>query len=167
MTTLTSAQFRRRLARFSRSQEDLNIHRRALTPLSVGDKVFIQNQHGTHPNKWNRTGLVVEIGNFDQNRIRVDGSGRLTLRNRRFLRQYTPASTIIESGRSHSTGKSNPDHPAAESDKFTMSEMRLRPRQPPQSERGTPTALEQPAKQPPKNDLQVTTSDTSPTHQNG
>ena len=110
-------------ARFSRSQEDLNMHTRALTPLSVGDKVFIQNQHGPHPNKWDRTGLVVEVGNFDQYRIKVDGSGRLTLRNRRFLRKYTPASTIIESGRSHLTNTSNLDLPVPESDKFRMPEM--------------------------------------------
>ena len=154
-------------ARFSRSQEDLNMHTRALTPLSVGDKVFIQNQHGPHPNKWDRTGLVVEVGNFDQYRIKVDGSGRLTLRNRRFLRKYTPASTIIESGRSHLTDTSNLDLPVPESDKFRMPEMCLRLRQPPQSEEATPTApvLEQPATQHPNSDLQGTTFDTSPAHQ--
>ena len=53
-------------ARFSRSHKDLNVSTRASTPLSVGDKVFIQNQHGPHPIKWDRTGLVVEIENFDQ-----------------------------------------------------------------------------------------------------
>nr|XP_033946685.1 uncharacterized protein LOC117452278 [Pseudochaenichthys georgianus] len=37
------------------------------------------------------SGIVVESPGHDQYRIRVDGSGRLTLRNRRFLRAYTPA----------------------------------------------------------------------------
>ena len=83
-TTLTSAQFGKEAwaskekalkARFSRSQEDLNIYTRALTPLSVGDKVFSSKiSMGPHPNKWDRTGLVFEIGNFDQYRIKVDTS---------------------------------------------------------------------------------------------
>ncbi len=37
------------------------------------------------------TGVVVEVKQFDQYVIRVDGSGRATLRNRQFLRKYTPA----------------------------------------------------------------------------
>ena len=42
------------------------------------------------PNKWDKSGLVVEALNYDQYRIKVDGSGRLTLRNRRFLKVFTP-----------------------------------------------------------------------------
>ena len=34
---------------------------------------------------------MVESLGHDQYRVRVDGSGRLTLRNRRFLRSYAPA----------------------------------------------------------------------------
>ena len=43
-----------------------------------------------HPNKWDKTGIVVEVRQFDQYVIRVDGSGRVTLRNRRHLRKYVP-----------------------------------------------------------------------------
>ena len=50
----------------------------------------IQNQVGPHPTKWDRTGIVVEVRQFDQYVVRVDGSGRVTLRNRKFLRKYTP-----------------------------------------------------------------------------
>ena len=71
-------------------QEKWSEHTKALPPLRVGDRVRIQNQTGPHPNKWDRTGVVVEVRQFHQYLIRVDGSGRQTLRNRKFLRKYTP-----------------------------------------------------------------------------
>ena len=36
---------------------------------------------------------TVEVRQHDQYAIRVDGSGRITLRNRKFLRKFTPAMT--------------------------------------------------------------------------
>ena len=50
--------------------------------------VFIQNQDKSskHFKKWNRTGTVKEVRDFDQYVISVDGTGRLTLRNRQFLK---------------------------------------------------------------------------------
>ena len=65
-------------------------HTRRLPALAVGDYVRIQNQTGQHPNKWDRTGTVVEVKQHDQYQVKVDGSGRVTLRNRRFLRKFTP-----------------------------------------------------------------------------
>ena len=65
-------------------------HTKHLSPLSVGDKVFIQNQVGNHPRRWERTGVVVEVKDHDQYSVRVDATGRLTLRNRKFLRFYQP-----------------------------------------------------------------------------
>ena len=59
-------------------------------PLSIGERVFLQNQQGNHPTKWDRSGTVMESTGHDQYRVKVDGSGRLTLRNRRFLLAYTP-----------------------------------------------------------------------------
>ena len=53
-----------------------------LQPLNVGDSVRVQNQSGNHPNKWYKTGIVVEIGDNDKY---IDGS--LILRNRRYLRK--------------------------------------------------------------------------------
>ena len=76
--------------RHMRCEERLSLHTRRLPPLTVGNHVRIQNQIGQHPSKWDKTGVVVEVKQFDQYRIRVDGSGRLTLRNRKFLRSYTP-----------------------------------------------------------------------------
>ena len=76
--------------RHMRDAERLSEHTVNLPPLKVGDTVRIQNQVGPHPNKWDKTGIVIEVRQFHQYVIRVDGSGRVTLRNRRFLRRYTP-----------------------------------------------------------------------------
>ena len=52
----------------------------------MGHEVSIQNLVGNHPTKWNRTGLVTEVLGNDQYNVRVDGSGRITLRNRKHLK---------------------------------------------------------------------------------
>ena len=64
--------------------ERLTEHTRNLPPLKIGDYVRIQNQTGVNPTKWDRTGMVVEVRQYDQYVIRVDGSGRVTLRNRKW-----------------------------------------------------------------------------------
>ena len=81
--------------RHMRDAERLSQHTVNLPPLKVGDAVRIQNQVGPHPNKWDKTGIVIEVRQFHQYAIRMDGSGRVTLRNRRFLRRYTP---VVERG---------------------------------------------------------------------
>ena len=70
--------------------EKLSEHTKRLAVLKVGDHVRVQNQTGNAPRKWDRTGVVVEVRQFDQYVIKVHGSGRVTLRNRKFLRKYTP-----------------------------------------------------------------------------
>ena len=62
-------------------------------PLVVGDCVRVQNQTGPHPLKWDKTGIIIEVRQFDQYVVKVDGSGRVTLRNKKFLRKYIPALT--------------------------------------------------------------------------
>ena len=79
--------------RHMREAEYLSEHTKRLPPLSVGDYVRLQNQVGLHPLKWDKTGRVIEVRQFDQYVVRVDGSGRVTLRNRKYLRQYTPVQT--------------------------------------------------------------------------
>ena len=86
--------------RMTRTTEALRANTRPLRSLAAGDYVFIQNQLGLNPGKWDRSGIVVESLGHDQYLVKVDGSGRLTRRNRRFLRAYTPAS----SGRGHHPG---------------------------------------------------------------
>ena len=76
--------------RHMRHQEKWSEHTKILPPLQVGDRVRIQNQTGPHTNKWDRTGIVIEVRQFHQYLIRIDGSGRQTLRNRKFLRKFIP-----------------------------------------------------------------------------
>ena len=61
-----------------------------LSPLSTGQAVQIQNQTGTKPNKWLSTGVIVESLPHRQYRVRIDGSRRVTLRNRKFLKPIDP-----------------------------------------------------------------------------
>ena len=76
--------------RHQRDIERWTEHTRKLPPLKVGDTVRVQNQTGPNPTKWDKTGTVIEVLQNDQYRIRMDGSGRATLRNRRFLRKFLP-----------------------------------------------------------------------------
>ena len=76
--------------RHMRSAERWAEHTHRLPPLAVGDYVRLQNQTGPHPKKWDKTGRVIEVRQFDQYVIKVDGSGRVTLHNRKFLRNYVP-----------------------------------------------------------------------------
>ena len=76
--------------RHIRLAERWSEHTRRLPPLVVGDHVRIQNLRGAHPLKWDRTGEVVEVRQFDQYVVRVDGSRRATLRNRKHLRRIEP-----------------------------------------------------------------------------
>ena len=82
--------------RFIRTSEKLNDHAKNLKKLSVGDRCFVQNQTGPAPNKWDRTGIVTDVLPHDKYVVKVDGSGRMTTRNRKFLRSIQPASTTIQ-----------------------------------------------------------------------
>ena len=83
--------------RHMRAAERLDEHTKRLPPLPVGDHVRIPNQTGPAPNKWDRTGVVVEVRQFDQYVIRIDGSGRATVRNRKFLREFKLYKAIAQS----------------------------------------------------------------------
>ena len=70
---------------------------RPLTPLHAKERVALQN-HVTK--RWTRTGSIVEVLPDRQYRVRMDGSGRVTLRNRRFLKKVdkpAPENLIIPS----------------------------------------------------------------------
>ena len=62
----------------------------------MGDRCFVQNQTGPAPNRWDRTGIIIEAHPHDQFTVKIDGSGRLTTRNRKFLRYFQPASMDIQ-----------------------------------------------------------------------
>ncbi len=72
---------------------DYNIHCKTLTPLSKQTLVRIQEK-----GKWNRTGRIIEVLPNHQYRVKMDGSGRITLRNRKFIKAVLllPSPTIEE-----------------------------------------------------------------------
>lgn len=65
-------------------------HTKALRPLRVGDYVRVQNQIGPNPKRWEKTGVIMEKRDHDQYMVKIDGSSRATLRNRKFIRLYEP-----------------------------------------------------------------------------
>ena len=62
-----------------KSMGNFSEHTIPLPPLNYGLHVLIQNQTGVFPNKWGKTGVIVEIKDVHQYVVKVDGSGRLTL----------------------------------------------------------------------------------------
>ena len=78
------------MCRHAKAAERWSEHTQRLPPLMVGDKVLIQNQSGPYPNKWDKSGAITEVRQHDQYVVKVDGSGRVTLRNRKFLRKFVP-----------------------------------------------------------------------------
>ena len=66
----------------------LAIGTRPLPPLTVGDKVLVQNQTGRDPTRWDKSGEIVEVLPHDQVNVLMHGSRRISLRNRRFVRKY-------------------------------------------------------------------------------
>jgi len=71
-------------------QYDYNEHTQNQEPLKVGDYVQVQNMEGTKPGRWDRTARVAECLNDRQYTIVMDGSRRVRLKNRRFLRKISP-----------------------------------------------------------------------------
>ena len=76
--------------RYALADRQWSEHTKSLPPLQPGTHVYLQNQTGNRPKHWNKTGVVVESLPYHQYRVRMDGSGRATLRNRKFLRIYSP-----------------------------------------------------------------------------
>ena len=76
--------------RLTKQSENLRKNTKHLLPLQQGDHCHIQNQNGRFPRKWDKTGVVVQVNENDQYTVKVHGKGRLTLRNRKYLRKYQP-----------------------------------------------------------------------------
>ena len=58
--------------------------------IEVDTPVILQNQTGNNPTKWDKTGVVLENKPHSKVVIRVDGSRRVTTRNRKFVRKLIP-----------------------------------------------------------------------------
>ena len=76
--------------RHFRKCENFNKKVFKLKPLLAGQAVYIQNQVGPNPNKWGKSGTVVEVLPHSSYMVKIDGSNKVTKRNRRFLRAFTP-----------------------------------------------------------------------------
>ena len=76
--------------RHVRSVDAYNEHTKELPELEERDFVAVQNQHGNKPGRWDRTGIVIDKLPYRQYRIKMDGSNRPSIRNRRFLRKIDP-----------------------------------------------------------------------------
>ena len=92
---LASERERALAKRATASTENLLPKTKDLGKLSFGQEVRIQNQAGEKPKRWDNTGVVVKCKGFDQYLVKNDGSGRLTLRNRQFLKPIVPYGKVI------------------------------------------------------------------------
>ena len=72
------------------SKERMDEKTKNLPPLKVGDYVQVQNQVGPKPNRWDKSGRVVKTHGHRQYSLQIDGSRRVTLRNRKFLKSVEP-----------------------------------------------------------------------------
>lgn len=97
--------------RHSLGKERWSEHTKNLPPLAPGDHVYVQNQRGNNPRRWERTGVVVEVKTHDQYTVKIDGSGRVTLRNRKFLRKFLPFHNPPQSTPNTIPTTSIPSHP--------------------------------------------------------
>ena len=99
--------------------ERYNRDKRPLTVLSVGDSVSIQNQRGSHPLRWDRTGVIVERLTNKQYLVKSDGSGRILLRTRAHLRKIDP---VTRRRGVHDVGDDRVAEKVADSDDIGKSE---------------------------------------------
>ena len=65
---------------------------KSLKPLIIGDTVLCQN---VRTKKWDKSGIIVEVKGFRQYLIKMDGSGRVSLRNRRHLQKLSTGNVGI------------------------------------------------------------------------
>ncbi|GFS00238.1 transcription factor IIIB 90 kDa subunit [Elysia marginata] len=76
-------------SRHMRDWERWSTQTKRLPPLKIRDHVRIQIYIRPNPLKRDNTERSIEV-RLDQYVVKVDGSGRVTSRNRKFLRQYSP-----------------------------------------------------------------------------
>ena len=71
---------------------------RQMPPLSIGDKVLVQNQTGRAPTKWDKSGVIVECKPHNQVNVMMDGSRKVSLRNRQFVRKIEAPMAVVSPG---------------------------------------------------------------------
>ena len=95
-------------------EEALSEHTRKLPILDVGDVVQVQNQRGPKANKWSLSGVIVESLGNNQYRVKMDGSGRVSLRNGQFLKRIHPVSSRLSPRGASSSANSGGQTPTCE-----------------------------------------------------
>ena len=74
--------------------EKLDCNARKLKDLVLGDHVYVQDQTGQTPRKWNKSGVILESLPHNSYLVKIDGSNKVTKRNRQFLRSFVPFQTV-------------------------------------------------------------------------
>ena len=69
-----------------------DVQAREKETLVKGDTVLCQN---VRTKKWDRSGVIVKVGDYRQYLVKMDGSGRISLRNRRHLQKLAPTDPNI------------------------------------------------------------------------
>ena len=94
----------------SAMQNRYNQFTKELHPLSVGDTVMVQDHDGRR--RWYKTGVIVECQGRRYT-VRMDGSGRILLRNRKFLRPHQASGpSCWDPSPQHSTAEDQGEHPS-------------------------------------------------------
>ena len=70
-------------------------HTKVLQPLVAGQWVQLQNLRGNHPLKSDYSGVIVGRHNENSYAVKVNGTGKVTLRNRASLRKIPPPVPIV------------------------------------------------------------------------
>ena len=80
--------FRKKLLEDKHSKRGAELEEHCRTPrkLNVGEAVLLQNQTAKNNKRWDLEGKVVRLGDFDKVIIKLEDSGKITTRNRRFVR---------------------------------------------------------------------------------
>ena len=71
-------------------------HTKVLQPLVAGQWVQLQNLRGNHPLKSDYSGVIVGKHNENSCAVKVNGTGKVTLRNRASLRKIPPPCAYCE-----------------------------------------------------------------------
>lgn len=59
---------------------------RNLATLDIGEHVLIYNTNHHSTGRWDREGTIVQVLPYRQYKIKIKGSGRIVLRNRKFIK---------------------------------------------------------------------------------
>ena len=66
--------------------ENYNSSAHSLKPLEIKTMVLINNTKPHSHSRWDRQGIIVEVLPYRQYKVKINGSGRIVLRNRKFLK---------------------------------------------------------------------------------